>query len=92
VGLRARSHGFAASIPIAVLAIRILRAFGRSLDPGKRHRPDHRATPASPLRGRHLHAAALIFLVFDLEYARIFVLALIGGFFGVLFMCRCASS
>src|ERR1700749_2115505 len=85
VGLKA-GLTVAASIPISVLSISILRVFGRSSilennivkttgNPGQ-----------SIASGVIFTLPALIFLGFDLEYSRIFLLALVGGWLGVLFM------
>ncbi len=85
VGLRA-GLTVAASIPIAVLSISILRAFGRSSILENVIVQTTGNAGQSIAAGVIFTLPALIFLGFDLEYARIFVLALIGGFLGVLFM------
>jgi putative OPT family oligopeptide transporter len=85
VGLKA-GLTVAASIPIAVLSISILRAFGRSSILENVIVQTTGNAGQSIAAGVIFTLPALIFLGFDLEYARIFVLALIGGFLGVLFM------
>jgi len=85
VGLRA-GLTVAASIPIAVLSISILRVFGRASI------LENNIVQTTGNAGQSIDAGviftlpALIFLGFDLEYSRIFLLALIGGWLGVLFM------
>jgi len=85
VGLRA-GLTVAASIPIAVLSISILRAFGKSSVLENIIVQTTGNAGQSIAAGVIFTLPALIFLGFDLEYARIFMLALIGGFLGVLFM------
>src|ERR1017187_2262780 len=85
VGLRA-GLTVAASIPIAVLSISILRAFGRASILENNIVQTTGNAGQSIAAGVIFTLPALIFLGFDLEYARIFLLALIGGFIGVLFM------
>jgi putative OPT family oligopeptide transporter len=85
VGLRA-GLTVAASIPIAVLSISILRAFGRSSILENVIVQTTGNAGQSIAAGVIFTLPALIFLGFDLEYWRIFALALIGGFLGVLFM------
>jgi putative OPT family oligopeptide transporter len=108
VGLRA-GLTVAASIPIAVLSISILRwltAMCRSkfvqVLPLPRSFKQWLGREASILENNIVQTTgnagqsiasgviftlpALVFLGFDLEYSRIFVLALIGGWIGVLFM------
>ncbi len=85
VGLRA-GLTVAASIPIAVLSISILRAFGRSSILENIIVQTTGNAGQSIAAGVIFTLPALIFLGFDLEYWRIFTLALIGGFLGVLFM------
>ena len=85
VGLRA-GLTVAASIPIAVLSISILRAFGRASILENIIVQTAGNAGQSIAAGVIFTLPALIFLGFDLEYARIFMLALIGGFLGVLFM------
>src|SRR5438045_4363264 len=85
VGLRA-GLTVSASIPISVLSISILRAFGRSSI------LENNIVQATGNAGQSIASGviftlpALIFLGFDLEAARIFALALFGGWIGVLFM------
>ncbi len=85
VGLRA-GLTVAASIPIAVLSISILRAFGRASILENIIVQTTGNAGQSIAAGVIFTLPALIFLGFDLEYARIFILALIGGALGVLFM------
>jgi putative OPT family oligopeptide transporter len=85
VGLRA-GLTVAASIPIAVLSISILRAFGRASILENNIVQTTGNAGQSIAAGVIFTLPALIFLGFDLEYARIFLLALIGGWLGVLFM------
>lgn len=85
VGLRA-GLTVAASIPIAVLSISILRAFGKASVLENIIVQTTGNAGQSIAAGVIFTLPALIFLGFDLEYARIFMLALIGGFLGVLFM------
>jgi putative OPT family oligopeptide transporter len=85
VGLKA-GLTVAASIPIAVLSISILRAFGRASILENIIVQTTGNAGQSIAAGVIFTLPALIFLGFDLEYARIFILALIGGFLGVLFM------
>jgi hypothetical protein len=85
VGLRA-GLTVSASIPIAVLSISILRVLGRaSILENNIVQPTGNAGQ-SIAAGVIFTLPALIFLGFDLEYSRIFLLALIGGWLGVLFM------
>ncbi len=76
----------AASIPIAVLSISILRAFGRTSILENNIVQTTGNAGQSIAAGVIFTLPALIFLGFDLEYSRIFILALIGGWLGVLFM------
>jgi len=85
VGLRA-GLTVAASIPIAVLSISILRAFGRSSILENNIVQTTGNAGQSIASGVIFTLPALVFLGFDLEYSRIFMLALIGGWLGVLFM------
>jgi len=85
VGLRA-GLTVAASIPIAVLSISILRAFGRASILENNIVQTTGNAGQSIAAGVIFTLPALIFLGFDLEYSRIFLLALIGGWLGVLFM------
>lgn len=85
VGLRA-GLTVAASIPIAVLSISILRAFGRSSILENNIVQTTGNAGQSIASGVIFTLPALVFLGFDLEAVRIFMLALIGGWIGVLFM------
>jgi putative OPT family oligopeptide transporter len=85
VGLKA-GLTVAASIPIAVLSISILRAFGRASILENNIVQTTGNAGQSIASGVIFTLPALIFLGFDLEYSRIFMLALIGGWLGVLFM------
>jgi putative OPT family oligopeptide transporter len=84
-GLRA-GLTVAASIPIAVLSISILRAFGRASILENNIVQTTGNAGQSIASGVIFTLPALVFLGFDLEYSRIFMLALIGGWLGVLFM------
>jgi putative OPT family oligopeptide transporter len=74
-----------ASIPIAVLAISLLKRFGSSI-------LENNIVQTAGSAGESIAAGvaftlpALIFLGFQLEVSRIFVIALAGGVLGVLFM------
>src|SRR5579875_3362555 len=85
VGLRA-GLTVAASIPISVLSISILRVFGRAsiLENNIVQTTGHPGPPIAS--GVIFTLPALVFLGFDLEGFRIFALALFGGWLGVLFM------
>src|ERR1700677_2953354 len=85
VGLRA-GLTVAASIPISVLSISILRALGRASILENNIVQTTGNAGQSIAAGVIFTLPALIFLGFDLEYSRIFILALIGGWLGVLFM------
>ncbi len=87
VGLRA-GLTVSASIPIAVLSISILRAFGRASILENNIVQTTGSAGESVAAGVIFTLPALIFLGFSLntEYWRIFFLALIGGWLGVLFM------
>ena len=85
VGLRA-GLTVAASIPISVLSISILRAFGRSSILENNIVQTIGNAGQSIAAGVIFSLPALIFLGFDLESSRIFALALFGGWLGVLFM------
>jgi putative OPT family oligopeptide transporter len=85
VGLRA-GLTVAASIPISVLSISILRAFGRSSILENNIVQTTGNAGQSIASGVIFTLPALIFLGFDLESTRIFALALFGGWLGVLFM------
>jgi len=85
VGLRA-GLTVGASIPIAVLSISVLRAFGRASILENNIVQTTGNSGQSIASGVIFTLPALVFLGFDLEYSRIFVLALLGGLLGVLFM------
>ena len=87
VGLRA-GLTVSASIPIAVLSISILRAFGRSTILENNIVQTTGSAGESVAAGVIFTIPALIFLGYSLntEYWRIFFLALLGGWLGVLFM------
>src|SRR6202030_2978818 len=85
VGLRA-GLTVSASIPIAVLSISALRAFGRSTILENNIVQTTGSAGESVAAGVIFTLPALIFLGFSLEYTRIFLLALIGGWLGVFFM------
>jgi putative OPT family oligopeptide transporter len=85
VGLRA-GLTVAASIPISVLSISILRAFGKASILENNIVQTVGNAGQSIASGVIFTLPALIFLGFDLESVRIFALALFGGWLGVLFM------
>ncbi|MGD0963809.1 MAG: oligopeptide transporter, OPT family [Candidatus Acidiferrales bacterium] len=87
VGLRA-GLTVSASIPISVLSISILRAFGRSTILENNIVQTTGSAGESVAAGVIFTMPALIFLGYSLntEYWRIFFLALLGGWLGVLFM------
>src|ERR1700744_6671220 len=85
VGLRA-GLTVAASIPISVLSISVLRALGRASILENNIVQTTGNAGQSIAAGVIFTLPALIFLGFDLEYIRIFMLALLGGWLGVLFM------
>lgn len=85
VGLRA-GLTVSASIPIAVLSISVLRLFGRGTILENNIVQTTGSAGESVAAGVIFTLPALIFLGFPLEYTRIFLLALIGGWLGVLFM------
>jgi putative OPT family oligopeptide transporter len=85
VGLKA-GLTVAASIPISVLSISILRVLGRASILENNIVQTTGNAGQSIASGVIFTLPALIFLGFDLEYSRIFLLALIGGWLGVLFM------
>src|SRR3954453_3256677 len=92
VGLRA-GLTVAASIPIAVLSISLLRAVGRLLPPfGRGTILENNIVQTTGSAGQSVGGGvifplpALIFLGFGMDYWRIFLLALIGGWLGVFFM------
>src|ERR1700760_3774870 len=85
VGLKA-GLTVAASIPISVLSISILRVFGRASILENNIVQTTGNAGQSIASGVIFTLPALVFLGFDLEGFRIFLLALIGGWLGVLFM------
>jgi putative OPT family oligopeptide transporter len=85
VGLRA-GLTVGASIPIAVLSITILRAFGKAGILENNLVQTIGSAGESVAGGVIFTIPALIFLGFPFEYSRIFLLALLGGCLGVLFM------
>src|SRR5580698_6450795 len=87
VGLRA-GLTVSASIPIAVLSISILRAFGRGTILENNIVQTTGSAGESAAAGVIFTIPALIFLGFSLntEYWRVFFLALLGGSLGVLMM------
>jgi putative OPT family oligopeptide transporter len=87
VGLRA-GLTVSASIPISVLSISILRAFGRSTILENNIVQTTGSAGESLAAGVMFTIPALIFLGFstDFNFWRIFPLALLGGWLGVLFM------
>ncbi len=85
VGLRA-GLTVAASIPIAVLSISILRAFGKASILENNIVQTTGSAGESVAGGVIFTLPALIFLGFGLDYWRITALALIGGCLGVCFM------
>jgi len=85
VGLRA-GLTVAASIPIAVLSISLLRALGRATILENNIVQTTGSAGESVAGGVIFTLPALIFLGFSLEYSRILLLATIGGLLGVLFM------
>lgn len=85
VGLRA-GLTVAASIPIAVLSISILRVLGKATILENNIVQTTGSAGESVAGGVIFTIPALIFMGFPLEYSRIFLLALIGGWLGVFFM------
>ncbi len=85
VGLRA-GLTVGASIPISVLSISVLRAFGRASILENNIVQTTGNSGQSIASGVIFTLPALIFLGFNLQYSRIFILALLGGLLGVLFM------
>jgi putative OPT family oligopeptide transporter len=85
VGLRA-GLTVAASIPIAVLSISILRAFGKASILENNIVQTAGSAGESVAGGVIFTLPALIFLGFPMEQIRIFILALLGGWLGVFFM------
>jgi putative OPT family oligopeptide transporter len=85
VGLRA-GLTVSASIPIAVLSITILRAFGKASILENNIVQTIGSAGESVAAGVIFTLPALIFLGFEMQYWRVFALAFIGGCLGVLFM------
>jgi putative OPT family oligopeptide transporter len=85
VGLRA-GLTVAASIPIAVLSISILRALGKASILENNIVQTTGSAGESVAGGVIFTIPALIVMGFPLEYVRTFMLALIGGWLGVFFM------
>jgi putative OPT family oligopeptide transporter len=85
VGLRA-GLTVSASIPIAVLSISILRAFGKASILENNIVQTTGSAGESVAGGVIFTVPALIFLGFPMEVSRIFLLALVGGWLGVFFM------
>ena len=85
VGLRA-GLTVSASIPIAVLSISLLRAFGKASILENNIVQTAGSAGESVAAGAIFTLPALIFMGFPFEYTRIFMLALMGGWIGVLFM------
>src|SRR5947209_10661447 len=85
VGLRA-GLTVSASIPIAVLSISLLRALGKSTILENNIVQTTGSAGESVAGGVIFTLPALIFLGFGMDYWRIFLLALIGGWLGVFFM------
>lgn len=85
VGLRA-GLTVSASIPIAVLSISILRAFGKATVLENNIVQTTGSAGESIAGGVIFTLPALIFLGFPLQYWSVFFLALLGGWLGVLFM------
>jgi len=85
VGLRA-GLTVSASIPIAVLSISLLRALGKSTILENNIVQTTGSAGESVAAGVIFTLPALVFLGFPLEYSRIFLMAMIGGALGVLFM------
>jgi len=85
VGLRA-GLTVSASIPIAVLSISLLRALGKASILENNIVQTTGSAGESVAAGVIFTLPALVFLGFELQYSRIFLLAMIGGALGVLFM------
>ncbi|HVG92532.1 MAG TPA: oligopeptide transporter, OPT family, partial [Alphaproteobacteria bacterium] len=81
-----------ASIPVAVLAITLFRGLSRAFGLRRATILENNIVQTAGSAGESVAGGviftlpALIFLGFPLEYARIFLLAFIGGWLGVLFM------
>jgi len=93
VGLRAETHRLRFH-PISVLSISILRAFGRSTILENNIVQTTGSAGESLAAGVMFTIPALIFLGFGSEFTfwRVFPLALLGGWLGVLSWSRCAAS
>jgi putative OPT family oligopeptide transporter len=85
VGLRA-GLTVSASIPIAVLSISMLRVLGKATILENNIVQTTGSAGESVAGGVIFTLPALIFMGFPLEYGRIFLLTLIGGWLGVFFM------
>ena len=85
LGLRA-GLTVSASIPIAVLAISIFKKLGHSSILENNIVQTAGSAGESIAAGVIFTLPALVFLGFPLEYSRIFLLAMIGGWLGILFM------
>lgn len=85
LGLRA-GLTVSASIPIAVLTISIFKKLGRSTILENNIVQTTGSAGESVAAGVIFTLPAMIFLGFPLEYSRIFLLAMIGGWLGILFM------
>ena len=87
VGLRA-GLTVAASIPIAVLSISILRVLGKASILENNIVQTTGSAGESVAGGVIFTLPALIFLGFGLDYWRIFLLTFFGGWLGVFFMIQ----
>ncbi|HVA62623.1 MAG TPA: oligopeptide transporter, OPT family [Terriglobales bacterium] len=85
LGLRA-GLTVSASIPIAVLTISLFKKFGHSSILENNIVQTTGSAGESVAAGVIFTLPAMIFLGFPLEYSRIFLLAMIGGWLGILFM------
>jgi putative OPT family oligopeptide transporter len=85
VGLRA-GLTVSASIPIAVLSISVLRALGKASILENNIVQTAGSAGETVAGGVIFTLPALIFLGFPVQYSRVFLLAFIGGWLGVLFM------
>lgn len=85
LGLRA-GLTVSASIPIAVLAITIFKWLGNSSILENNIVQTTGSAGESLAAGVIFTLPALVFLGFPLQYSRIFLLAMIGGWLGILFM------
>ncbi|MGH9481188.1 MAG: OPT family oligopeptide transporter, partial [Terriglobales bacterium] len=85
LGLRA-GLTVSASIPIAVLTISLFKKFGNSTILENNIVQTTGSAGESVAAGVIFTLPAMIFLGFPLEYSRIFLLAMIGGWLGILFM------